>query len=144
MTAVSQVDNCILSVLAHIAALDLGSGILGGKELISDVSFIVLHTAYLESKLKMAAVGHFEYNFDNLAYSAALTNSTHTFTRVTPLNFDLAFIEDKSPFALFIVTVVLLLITQLVKIMCKKALHGGHLGFRITKSQGQENVISSK
>ena len=71
MAAVGQVDNCILSVLAQIAALDLGSGLIWGKELIFDVSFIVLHTAYLESKFKMAAVGHFEYNFNNLTYSAA-------------------------------------------------------------------------
>ena len=27
--------------------------------------------AYIESKLKMALVGHFEYSFINLAYSAA-------------------------------------------------------------------------
>ena len=60
MAAVGQVDNCILSVLAHIAALDLGFGVIWGKEFISDVSFIVLHTAYLESNFKMAAVGHFE------------------------------------------------------------------------------------
>ena len=61
MAAVGHVDNCILSVLAHIAALDWGSGVIWGKELIFDVSFIVLHTAYPESK----------YNFNNLAYSAA-------------------------------------------------------------------------
>ena len=60
MAAVGQVDNCILSVLALIAAPDLGSGVIWGKEFISYVSFIVLHTAYLESKFKMAAVGHFE------------------------------------------------------------------------------------
>ena len=60
MATVGHVDNCILSVLAHIAALDLGSGIIWGKELISDVSFIVLDTAYPESKFKMPAVGHFE------------------------------------------------------------------------------------
>ena len=71
MAAVGQVDNCILSVLAHIAALDLGFGVIWGKEFISDVSFIFLYTAYLESNFKMAAVGHFEYNFNNLAYSAA-------------------------------------------------------------------------
>ena len=64
MAAVGQVDNCILSVLAHITALDLGSGVIWGKELISDVSFIVLHTAYMECKFKMAAVGHFEYKFE--------------------------------------------------------------------------------
>ena len=57
MAAVGQVDNCIFSVLAHIAALDLGSGVIWGKEFISEVSFIVLHTAYLESKFKIA-VGH--------------------------------------------------------------------------------------
>ena len=71
MAAIGQVDNCILSVLAHITALDLGSVVIWGKELISDVSFIDLHTAYLDSKFKMAAVGHFEYNFNNFAYSAA-------------------------------------------------------------------------
>ena len=60
MAAVGQVDNCILSVLAHIAALYLGFGVIWGKEFISDVSLIVLHTAYLESNFKMAAVGHFE------------------------------------------------------------------------------------
>ena len=59
MAAVGQVDDCILSVLAHIAALDMGPGVIWGKEFISDVSFIVLHTDYLESKFKMAAVGHF-------------------------------------------------------------------------------------
>ena len=59
MAAVGQVDNCILNVLAHIAAQDLGSGVIWGKEFISDVSFIVLHTADLETKFKMAAVGHF-------------------------------------------------------------------------------------
>ena len=58
MAAVGQVDNCILSVI-------------WGREFISDVGFIVLHTAYLESKFKMAAVAYFEYNFNNLAYSAA-------------------------------------------------------------------------
>ena len=42
----------ILSVLAHIAALDLGSGVIWGKEFISDVSFIVLHTAYLDPNSK--------------------------------------------------------------------------------------------
>ena len=42
MAAVGQIDNCILSVLAHITALDLGSGVIWGKEFISDVSFIVL------------------------------------------------------------------------------------------------------
>ena len=56
MAAVGQVDNSIFSVLAHIAALDLGSGVIWGREFISDVRFIVLHTAYLESKFKMAAV----------------------------------------------------------------------------------------
>ena len=71
MAPVGQVDNCILSVLAHIAALDMGSGDIWGKEFISDVSFIVLHTAYPESKFKMAAIGHFEYYFNNLAYSVA-------------------------------------------------------------------------
>ena len=60
MAAVGQVDNCNLSVLAHIAALYLGFGVIWGKEFIHDVSFIVLHTAYLESNIKMAAVGHFE------------------------------------------------------------------------------------
>ena len=39
MAAVGQVDTCILSVLAHIAALDLGFGVIWGKEFISDVSF---------------------------------------------------------------------------------------------------------
>ena len=63
MAAVGQVDDCILSVLAHIAALDLGSGVIWDKELISDITFIVLHSAYLESKFKITAVGHFEYNF---------------------------------------------------------------------------------
>ena len=43
MAAVGQVDNCILSVLAHIAAPDLASEFIWGKEFISDVSFIVLH-----------------------------------------------------------------------------------------------------
>ena len=40
MAAVGQVDNCIVSVLAHIAALDLASEVIWGKEFISDVSFI--------------------------------------------------------------------------------------------------------
>ena len=71
MAAVGQFDICISSVLAHIAAPDLGFGVIWGKKFISDVSFIVLHMAYLESNFKMAAVGHFEYNFNNLAYSAA-------------------------------------------------------------------------
>ena len=71
MAAIGQVHNCILSVLAHIASLDLGSGVIWGKEFISDVSFIDLHTAYLDSKFKMAAVDYFPYNFNNLAYSAA-------------------------------------------------------------------------
>ena len=31
MAAVGHVDNCILSVLAHIAALDLGSGVIWGN-----------------------------------------------------------------------------------------------------------------
>ena len=65
------VNHCIFSVLAHIATLDLDPGVIWGKKFISDVSFIVLHTDYRESKFKMAAVGHFEYTFDNLAYSAA-------------------------------------------------------------------------
>ena len=60
MAAVGHVDYCILSVLAHIAALDLGFGVIWDKEFIFDVSFIVLHTAYPKSKFKMAAVGHFE------------------------------------------------------------------------------------
>ena len=41
MAAVGHVDTCILSVLAHIAALDLGYGVIWGKEFISDVSFML-------------------------------------------------------------------------------------------------------
>ena len=41
MAAGGQFDHCVLNGLAYIAALDLGSGVIWGKELIYDVRFIV-------------------------------------------------------------------------------------------------------
>ena len=47
MAAVGQFDHCVLNGLAYIAALDLGSGVIWGKEFSYDVRFIVLQTTYL-------------------------------------------------------------------------------------------------
>ena len=47
MATVGQFDYCVLTGLAYISALDMGSGVTLGKEFISDVSFIILHNLWL-------------------------------------------------------------------------------------------------
>ena len=47
MATVGHFDYCILNGSAYISALDMVSGVTLGKEFISDVSFIILHMAYL-------------------------------------------------------------------------------------------------